>query len=74
MKKLTKKEIAERIVDLTFDYSDLYVANKNDKRIDKQLWAALHLGFVAGMKLNGYGEEYIMGAVEMAQEELKDKN
>jgi len=36
--------------------------------MDKQLWAALHLGFIAGMKLNGYDDTKLNGALALAQD------
>lgn len=66
----TAKEISLLLVCLTVDYTDLYF--KNFKRdMDKQLWAALQLGFIAGMKVNGYKERVLNMAMELAEVELK---
>lgn len=70
MGKLSKKEIAEYILGVTRDYTTMYtIANKTSK-VNKQLWAALHIGFLAGMKLAGYEEEYLIKALEQAQKEF----
>jgi hypothetical protein len=34
------------------------------------LWAALHLGFVAAMKLNGYPQEILDAALNEAQDRV----
>ena len=69
MDKLTKQQIAELIVRMTQDYTELY--QKNIKtRMDKQLWASLHLGFITGMKQSEYAEEELIEALDLAITEL----
>lgn len=70
MKKLTKTEIADLIVHMTLDYTQIYAKEVKNK-IDKHLWAALHIGFITGMKQVGYEEEYLMDALSLAQRKLK---
>ena len=68
--KLSKKEIANLIFDMTTDYTYLFMkAYKKD--MDKQLWAALHIGFITGMKINGYEEKELMEALDIAHKQIK---
>jgi hypothetical protein len=68
---LSEREIADVLVDLTEEYSDIYCETFH-KDMDKQLWAALHLGFVAAMKLNGYSETILQAALRDAQERMPE--
>jgi hypothetical protein len=49
---LSKQQIADGIVSLTEDYTETYF-QMFKKDMDKQLWAALHVGFVAAVEMNG---------------------
>jgi hypothetical protein len=69
---LSKDEIVEAIVEVTAEYTEEYF-NTFKKDLDKQLWAALHLGFVAAMKLNGYSEELLNTALGEAQERVVEE-
>jgi hypothetical protein len=66
MKKLTKPEIATIMYELTGDYTDMYM-DAFKKPMDKQIWAALHIGFIAGMKVNGYSEKEVNQALDLCQ-------
>jgi hypothetical protein len=67
---LTKKELTDAIVQITVEYTEQYFgAFKKD--LDKQLWAALHVGFIAAMKLNGYREKDLMDALNAAQKAIE---
>jgi hypothetical protein len=68
---LSEQEIVDVLVELTEEYSEIYFATFH-KDMDKQLWAALHLGFVAALKLNGYSETILQAALRDAQERLPD--
>ena len=70
MKKLTKKEVSELILEMTIQYTDLYCEFHKTDYFDKELWAALHIGFIAGMKQNGYTEKFLHGCLDLAQEKL----
>ncbi len=71
MKKLTKQELVDEIIGLTQDLSVGYFdAHPGAKHMDRALWAALHIGFVRAMGLNGYDESELMDAVKAAQNEL----
>ena len=64
---LSKDEIADAIVEVTAEYTEEYFETFK-KDLDKHLWAALHLGFVAAMRLNGYSPEILNAALSEAQE------
>jgi len=69
---LTKEQITDAIVNLTEDYTDVYFETfKRD--MDKQLWAALHVGFISAMKLNGYSDTLLNAALADAQERMPDQ-
>ena len=68
-KKLTIDEVAELIFQMSEQYVILYFkAFKKD--MDKQIWAALHVGFMTGMKQHGYTEKELDKALKIAQDEL----
>jgi hypothetical protein len=69
---LSKNEIVDSIVEVTAEYTDEYF-NTFKKDLDKQLWAALHLGFIAAMKLNGYSEEILKAALSEAQDRVVEE-
>jgi len=69
---LSKDEIVDAIVEITSEYTDEYFATFK-KDLDKQLWAALHLGFIAAMKLNGYSEEILKAALSEAQDRVVEE-
>jgi hypothetical protein len=66
---LSQKEITDAIVQMTLEYTEQYF-DAFQKNLDKQLWAALHVGFITGMKLNGYSQRELMAALESAQAEV----
>ena len=66
---LSKDEIVDAIVEVTGEYTDEYF-NTFKKDLDKQLWAALHLGFIAAMRLNGYPDEILNAALIEAQDRV----
>jgi hypothetical protein len=69
---LSKDEIVDAIVEITSEYTDEYFATFQ-KDLDKQLWAALHLGFIAAMKLNGYPPEILNVALGEAQDRVVEE-
>ncbi len=73
MKKLNKQEISDVIVNITYEYIELFFLTEKVKLMDKKFWAALHIGFIAGMKLNGYSEKELLEALDLAQEEIMKK-
>ena len=70
MEKLSVKEVADAIVQITGEYTDLQITAFGE--LDKQLWAALHIGFMGGMKMNGYTEEELSEALEIAQDKIEE--
>jgi len=69
---LSKNEIVDALVEITAEYTDEYFETFK-KDLDKQLWAALHLGFIATMKLNGYSDELLNAALSEAQERVVEE-
>lgn len=70
---LTPQEVADKLLQITHEYSTMYTQFNETKIIDKQLWAALHIGFLGGMKLNGYSDEQLAKALDLAQKQLFDE-
>ena len=68
---LSQREIADVLVNLTADYTDEYFATFQ-RSLDKQYWAALHLGFVVAMKLNGYHDSILNAALADALQRIPD--
>jgi hypothetical protein len=68
---LSEREITDVLVELTEEYSEIYF-ERFHKDMDKQLWAALHLGFIAAMKINGYPETVLQAALRDAQERMPE--
>lgn len=66
---ISKDEVVDAIVEITAEYTEEFF-NTFKKNLDKQLWAALHLGFVAAMKLNGYPADMFNAALSEAQERV----
>ena len=69
---LSKDEIVDAMVEVTAEYTE-ECFNTFKKDLDKQLWAALHFGFVAAMKLNGYPEELLNAALSEAQDRVVEE-
>lgn len=58
---------------MTEEYSEIYLKVNNKKEIDRQLWAALHLGFITGARLSNFSSEEIDEALKIAQDKLLEK-
>ena len=67
MKKKELEKLADAIVAMTYQFTNVYCEDNKVKEIDKQLWAALHVGFFAGAKYSGIDEEDISQALEIAR-------
>ena len=72
MKNLTNKEIGEILANETISISMMEMKARKKEYLDKQYWAALHLGFIACMKLSGYSDKDISEVLEVAQQKLED--
>lgn len=71
MLEMTNGELVQFVVDMTMDYTDAFFeAHGKHEKMDRQQWAALHLGFIAAMKLNGYDEKDMVEIVQKAQDKL----
>lgn len=72
----TASAIAAEIVQMTNEFTSHYFMSEHVeekdgvKSIDKQLWAALHIGYVVGMRNAGYPNDVLDSAIEIAQAEL----
>lgn len=66
---LSKEEIADAIVETTRTYTEAYFETSGQRELDRQLWAALHVGFVSALKLCGYDGATVDEALELAQED-----
>lgn len=68
MKEYTAQELGERIAAETENVTEIYFqVNGKDKKLSKELWAWLHLGILAGLKLGGYNDEKLFDdALEIA--------
>lgn len=69
---MDKEQIAKELVDLTIEYTDMYFDATDKKSIDKQMWAALHIGFAKGLTLNGYSEDVVFEGAEIARNKLTE--
>ena len=65
------KKMAEILAGETYHISDMYY---QAEKLDKQLWAWLHLGFIAGLKANGWSDKDCNEIVEKTQEILSVDN
>ena len=66
MKKLSKKKVTDLIVQSTIDYTDAYFNSYGGGGLDKKLWAALHIGIIAGLKAGGYEEKSCLESLNEA--------
>lgn len=78
--ELSKEEIAKQIVELTNEYTARYRDMFPDiQDIDGQLWAALHIGFLTGLKTaktdeeNTYDDKTLGEALTIAQQQLTEE-
>lgn len=70
MERLTKKEIkewAEKLAQTTNEYTSMYFEVNKSKELNRELWGALHIGFVSSMKIQGHHEDDIDDVLEKAQ-------
>lgn len=72
MEKFDKKELVDLIVQITEEYTDGYFIANNTNKIDKQLWAALHIGIVVTLKKIGYSENDLLDAFSAAQLKIQE--
>ena len=72
VKRKTPQELGRMLYDETYNVTKIYYDQHAEKEtIDKQLWAWLHLGFIAGLKACGYTEEECNAIIDITQEHLK---
>lgn len=71
MKKLSQEKLVEIMVGLTREYTKMYFLTGHTK-MDRSNLAALYLGFMTGMKQNGYSDQELGEALELAKKELSN--
>lgn len=71
---MSDQEVVDKLVQATEEYTNYYCKEFKTTIIDKQLWGALHLGFAAALKINGYSEERLDGILDKAQKKLIEKH
>jgi hypothetical protein len=69
---LTKQQIADALTQTSCEYIEIYMQIFK-KDFDKQILAGLHCGFIAAMKLNGYKDKDLDGALEIAQKQIEEQ-
>ena len=72
MPRKTVEELAEILEQITIEYTDVYFDATGDNTMDKQNWAALHLGFMAAIKVLGYTEFEAHEVLEKAQDKISN--
>lgn len=69
-KKFTKEELATMLAQMTREYTVQYFQNFKTK-MDKQNWAALHIGFTSALQhCAGYSLKELSGVLELTRTEL----
>jgi len=73
-RNMPTKEIAEMMVQATVEYTDIYFKSLlgRDGKMDKQLWASLHMGIIIGMQQAGYTQDQMHEALHIAQGRLSE--
>lgn len=64
------EQIATEITRMTIDYTRIFHESFPGKDLDKQQWAALHLGMMQAFLLCGYPKKKCYDALEIAQGKL----
>lgn len=78
--KIDTEEIGKFVAQATKEYTDVYFSLNKGKPLNRELWAALHVGFISGMKLCGYSEEEAIAGIDASHkylppaDEVEDKN
>lgn len=67
--KKSVEEMVMLLLQTTQEYTILYL--KENKTMDRQMWAALHIGFVTCMKIFGYSEVEIEKVIDGVQEKIE---
>jgi Holliday junction resolvasome RuvABC DNA-binding subunit len=65
--KKTIKELAEKLTVETINISEMYMKIHDLKKMDKQNWAFMHLGYISALRHLGYSEEDCDCVISQAQ-------
>lgn len=65
----TTEELSSILAHLTAQYTESYF-RQFKKSIDKQMWAALHIGFIGALKEVGYSEEELQQIINQAKKKI----
>ena len=72
MRKETTKNLGQLLCDVTLQTSDIYIKTSGKKKIDKQMWAFLAIGFTSALKLYGWNKKEIEEIITVSQKELEN--
>lgn len=73
MENLTNEQLATAMAAATIDYSNIYVQLYKTNQINRQLWGALHTGFIAALMFTGaVNEKNVDEITKLAQEKINE--
>lgn len=70
METISNKQLAEILVNETFNITQMDMEANKLKEVDKQKWVYLHCGFLAGLKVMGRSEKDCISIIKMAQRRI----
>jgi hypothetical protein len=73
MKTFSTKELGERLASETYNCTELWFESNKGKKLDKQYWLFLHLGWIAMMKLHGYTDKECDQVLDIANDFISQK-
>lgn len=62
------EELSSSLSQLSAQYSDIYL--RKFKKFDKQMWAALHIGFAGALKEVGYFDDDVQKVLQSAKKKI----
>lgn len=72
MEKLSLEKITDDVVVETFSASKIYMEEMKKTDMPKIMWAFLHIGYAAALRLHGYPEKFIEKALLSARDKIKE--
>ncbi len=70
----TIEELTQDLLQITDEYTQFYLQSRKTNRINKELWGALHLGYVAALKTVGYETETLDKVIEGTIKDLTERH
>ena len=67
------EDLAEALYQITVEYTDIHFEVNNKEPLDRQRWAALHIGFTGALKVFGYSESDVMEIVDRTQKMMEER-